>query len=533
MKKVLYLEDSLLDSALVESLLRAKLPEVDVRVVPDLDAFKSALETEKFFAVLCDNSVVDGDALTSVKLAKKTQPAVPVIVVSGHTDENRASGALNEGAFDYVSKTELWRLTFILSRLSSGRPLSANAPPPADAILNAFASTQFTSNDLLIRTIQQLSMARSINEVAEVVRTAARELVGADGATFVLLENGQCYYADEDAIEPLWKGGRFPTEKCISGWVMTNRQQVAIPDIYVDERVPHDVYRPTFVKSLVMTPVRKESPLAAIGTYWASEHIASSEELEHLQVLADSTSLAIENVNLLNELERRVFDRTAQLRVINAELASFAEAVSHDLRSPLAGMATLLELALEKDGDSRKEMEVAVAELHRLVDVVNDLLRLSKLTTTELQRTTINFSALCRDVLERQVGNYKHAINCTIADGIFVEADAGLLTAALENLISNACKYSSKVADPAVEIGVKRDYKGNKQVLFVRDNGAGFDMESASDLFGVFKRFHLASEFPGTGVGLATVRRIIGKHGGEIWAQSSPGYGAVFYFTLG
>ncbi|MBX3072764.1 hypothetical protein KF728_12255 [Candidatus Obscuribacterales bacterium] len=148
MKKVLYLEDSLLDSTLVETALRAKLPEIQLKIVSNIETFRSALETEKFFAVLCDNTTVDEDELTSVKLAKKTQPAVPVIVVSGHNDELRAAGAINEGAFAYLNKSELWRLTFILSRLSAGRPLSTNNLPPPPGIVTAFAETEFAGNDL-------------------------------------------------------------------------------------------------------------------------------------------------------------------------------------------------------------------------------------------------------------------------------------------------------------------------------------------------------------------------------------------------
>ncbi len=148
MKKVLYLEDSFLDSTLVETALRAKLPEVQLKIVSDVESFKDALETEKFFAVLCDNTRVNGDTLTSVKLAKNAQPAAPVIVVSGHSDELRAAGALSEGAFDYVNKNELWRLTFILSRLSAGRPLSANNLPPPPSIVTAFAETESAGNDL-------------------------------------------------------------------------------------------------------------------------------------------------------------------------------------------------------------------------------------------------------------------------------------------------------------------------------------------------------------------------------------------------
>src|SRR5262249_21014509 len=137
------------------------------------------------------------------------------------------------------------------------------------AILHSSSSSESGAlNDsatLLIETIQRLSTARSINDVTTTVRSAARRLVNADGASFVIPERNQCFYADEDAIAPLWKGKRFPLKSCISGWVMLNKEQAVIEDIYQDARIPHDAYRPTFVKSLVMTPVRREAPVAAIG----------------------------------------------------------------------------------------------------------------------------------------------------------------------------------------------------------------------------------------------------------------------------
>ena len=137
----------------------------------------------------------------------------------------------------------------------------------------------------LIETIEALSATRTISEVAEVVRKAARRVSGADGVAFVLRDNDKCWYFDEDAIGPLWKGKRFPLTACISGWAMLNRQTVIIPDIYLDERIPHDAYRPTFVKSLVMTPVRLEDPLAAIGAYWAQEHVPAPEIVKKLQAM--------------------------------------------------------------------------------------------------------------------------------------------------------------------------------------------------------------------------------------------------------
>lgn len=157
-------------------------------------------------------------------------------------------------------------------------------------------------------------MARDLPTIQLIVRRAARELTNCDGATFVLRDNGFCYYADEDAIAPLWKGKRFPMEICISGWAMLNRTPAIISDIYEDLRIPHEAYKPTFVKSLVMVPIRSMDPIGAIGNYWALTHEPSEEEVKLLQSLANATAIAMENVQILHELEDRVRDRTAELQ---------------------------------------------------------------------------------------------------------------------------------------------------------------------------------------------------------------------------
>lgn len=165
----------------------------------------------------------------------------------------------------------------------------------------------------IVATVQELSEARSLDAVMKIVRTKARHLTGADGATFVLRDGDKCFYAEEDAIEPLWKGLRFPMSACISGWSMLNKQPAAIADIYADPRIPADAYRPTFVKSLLMVPIRSANPIGAIGNYWARNHAPSDEEIELLRALADTTSVALENVQLYEELEERVRRRTAEL----------------------------------------------------------------------------------------------------------------------------------------------------------------------------------------------------------------------------
>lgn len=172
----------------------------------------------------------------------------------------------------------------------------------------------------LLHSVQELSLARTLPEIQAIVRRAARELTGCDGATFVLRDQGQCYYADEDAIAPLWKGKRFPMEACISGWVMLHREPAVISDIYADSRIPAAAYRPTFVRSLAMVPIRTLEPVGAIGNYWAEPRVPSEEEVALLQALADSTSVAIENVTLYTELEQRVAQRTAELEQATEEI---------------------------------------------------------------------------------------------------------------------------------------------------------------------------------------------------------------------
>lgn len=185
----------------------------------------------------------------------------------------------------------------------------------------AFASMIGDCNlNRLIDSVQQLSLARSLDRVTEIVRNAAREMVTADGATFVLRDNDHCFYKDEDAIAPLWKGKRFPIETCVSGWAMLNKQPAVIPNILVDERIPQDAYRPTFVKSLVMVPIRTLDPIGAIGVYWAQPYGATQQQVRLLQALADSTSIAMENVQIFAEMEARILKRTEELAAANRHL---------------------------------------------------------------------------------------------------------------------------------------------------------------------------------------------------------------------
>jgi putative two-component system response regulator len=232
----------------------------------------------------------------------------------------------------------------------------------------------------LLAAIQHLSLARSLPEVQSIVRTAARRLTGADGATFVLRDGDDCFYADEDAISPLWKGQRFPTHTCISGWVMDHRQAVVIRDVYGDPRIPQDAYRPTFVQSLAIVPIRQYQPIGAIGNYWSAHHAASDEEVQVLQALADSTAVALENVRTYQQLEESRLETLNRL----ALAAEFRDDGTHEHTRRVARTAFLLSRELG--------MTAAEASLIRQAAPLHDLGKLALPDAILLKRARLSFA---------------------------------------------------------------------------------------------------------------------------------------------
>jgi light-regulated signal transduction histidine kinase (bacteriophytochrome) len=287
-----------------------------------------------------------------------------------------------------------------------------------------------------------------------------------------------------------------------------------------------------------MVPIRTESPIGAIGNYWANQHLATEEEIRFLQSLADSTSVAIENVMLYTSLDDAVRERTTELEAANRDLESFSYSVSHDLRAPLRAIEGFSQLLFTDhfstlDSTARNYLHRILGSTRRMGQLIEDLLNLASLGRVPMRRTSVDLSAIAREVFdELNASSPRTQVKLLIAGQILGEGDPGLLRIVLQNLLSNAWKYSSKKVEARIEIGCTTDAKGT-QVYYVRDNGAGFDPQFADRLFGVFQRLHAESEFPGTGVGLATVQRIVHRHGGRIWAESALDQGATFYFTLG
>jgi len=236
------------------------------------------------------------------------------------------------------------------------------------------------------------------------------------------------------------------------------------------------------------------------------------------------------------DLNKKMEYRNAELSALNEELESFSYSVSHDLRAPLRAMDGF-SLALLEDchdrlnPEGRSHLERVRAATIRMGQLIDDLLMLARTARAELTRESVDLSSLAQEIASQLHGSApSRPATFAIVPNLVVEADRGLLRIALSNLLGNAWKFTSKRTDCRIELGL-RSHETQK-VYFVRDNGAGFDMRYADKLFGPFQRLHDGNEFPGTGIGLATVQRIIRRHGGRVWAESMVGQGATFYFSL-
>lgn len=401
----------------------------------------------------------------------------------------------------------------------------------------------------LVAAVQELSLARDLDTVTAIVRRAARELTGADGATFVLRDGGYCHYVDEDAIAPLWKGQRFPLEACISGWAMLRRERVVIEDIYADARIPQDAYRPTFVKSMVMVPIRTLSPVGAIGNYWAHPYRATDKQVQLLAALADSTSVAIENIEVYRTLEQR----TAELVLSRAELARKHEALlegqrqkeelaallAHDLKSPASGILLACKARLrnpnlaETDRRSWRGIQASAEVINRLALNLVDLARNDD-GAFRPRPVELDLEALLGSVVERmqalaEAREQRIELAAALRD-TRLQADPEVLHRVLQNLLDNALRHnrSSLVRLTAVDAGERVQIR-------VIDEGPGVPEPLRQQVFDKYARLDEGSDANrtvGHGLGLTFCRIAVEAHGGRIWIEPNTPTGATFVIEL-
>lgn len=416
----------------------------------------------------------------------------------------------------------------------------------------------------LLDVIQRISLAKELEAVTDIVKRAARQLSGAEGVTFVLRDGDQCYYVDEDAISPLWKGRRFPMDICISGWAMRHRETVVIEDIYQDERIPIDAYRPTFVKSLLMIPVRSSDPVAAIGAYWANRHIASARQIDLLQSLADTTAIAIDNVQLIEALKHRAEESSRHLEQFKQEVAKreeveeqfvqaqkmeaigrLAGGVAHDFNNLLMVISGYSNMALERVTDD-EELEEALSEIsqtaERAASLTRQLLAFSRRQVVKPSTLNLNDVASRMDkMLQRVIGEQIDMVMRLQPNLDPVKCDAGQIEQVVMNLAVNArdaMPHGGKLTIETDNVYLDTEYASNHAdahpgphvMIAVTDTGIGMSTEVRRR---IFEPFYTTKELGrGTGLGLAGVYGIIKQSGGNIWVYSEPDRGTIFKIYL-
>ena len=269
-------------------------------------------------------------------------------------------------------------------------------------------------------------------------------------------------------------------------------------------------------------------------------YVGTARCLAEVAVRLGEHSGSAQQAEEIERLRTEAAERSRQHEIATRELESFAHSVSHDLRAPLRvvdGFATILQEDYAQPGKALDDLGAEhirriIGAGQRMNAMIDTLLTMSRMTSRDLERERVNLSHLARELAdELKAADRSRRVEFAIAPDLVVDGDRTLLRLVLQNLIGNAFKFTGRVAIGRIEVGAATDSDG-RRVFHVCDNGAGFDPRFAEKMFGLFQRFHSANEFPGTGVGLATVQRIVRKHGGRIWAESTPGEGARFYFTL-
>ena len=265
----------------------------------------------------------------------------------------------------------------------------------------------------------------------------------------------------------------------------------------------------------------------------ARELLQLSEEFNRMMERLQQAEAELQNEKA--KLEDRVARRTAELAAANQALESFADSVSHDLRAPVRLVSAFSEL-LEREssrlsGEGQKHLQSIRGETRRMNEMIDAMLEMSRLAGKPLVKAPVNLSAMAEDIAASlQQSSPQRQADLIIQPGLETSGDERLLRSVLQNLLGNAWKFTRH--QPRAHIVFGAAERDGERVFFVRDNGAGFDMAGAAQLFTAFRRLHTSAEFEGVGMGLATVRRILERHGGKVWAEGQPGNGATFYFTL-
>jgi PAS domain S-box-containing protein len=484
--------------------------------------------------------------------------SISTIIPPGHEDEMpqilaRVKAGEHIDHFEAVRRRKDGRIIDVSLAVSpildsAGRVIAASTIAHDITELKLAAAINATRFHLV-----QFSMSHSLDELLEETLNETEKLTGSLIGFFHFVDEDQINLTlqnwstrtKEKFCKAEGKGLHYPIDQA-GVWVDCVRQRKpVIHNNYAS--LPHRKGIPEghadVIRELVV-PVSRGEKIKAILGVGNKPSDYTETDIETASRIADLAWEIIERkrveeqiLRLNQELEQRVYERTAQLENANRELEAFAYSVSHDLRAPLRHINGFLELFRERmtaslDPQSQHYLEIISSSSKRMGTLIDDLLSFSRMGRSVMSSAQVDLNDLVQDVLQEFEPDIQgRNVQWVIADLPPVYGDRSMLRMVFANLISNALKFTQPRKRPKIEIGCGPD-SDTETVIFIRDNGVGFDMQYVDKLFGVFERLHMSSEFEGTGIGLANVRRIINRHGGRTWAEGEVGHGATFYFSL-
>jgi PAS domain S-box-containing protein len=499
--RLLIVEDSEDDATLLQHTLRRAGYEITYEVVDTPEGMRAALERQDWDVITSDHSMPHFSAPAALALAQELRPVVPFIIVSGEINLNQAVLLLKEGAQDYIQKNELARL--------------------GPAIERELHEVGLRRERELVEKALHVSETR----YRRLFETAQDGILILDADTGLVIDvnpflTALLGYSKEDFLgKKLWELGAFKDIEAakVAYLELQNKGYVRYEDLPLKTGDGNDA-AVEFISNVYLVD---DTKIAQCNIRDISARDRAATELKKLN----------------REIDQRVRQRINQLESLSKELETFNDSVSHDLRAPLRRIRGFTDI-LQEDYSSEQSIEslrllqnirVSVDHMNLLIGA---LLELGHFSHGTFERLPVDLSALVHLITTELQQNYPdRQVKFVIAEGITVNGDGQLLRIVLENLLSNAWKFTSQRAYAHIEFGAAPQSDGST-AYFVRDDGVGFNMDYAYKLFGAFQRLHSEKEFPGIGIGLATVQRIIQRHGGRIWAESVIDEGATLFFTV-
>lgn len=494
------IEDEARDAELAEHTLRQGGFDFSFKRVDTQEGFVREIEQFKPNIILSDHGLPAFDGFSALSLAQQKCPDVPFIFVTGSLGEEMAIKALKSGATDFVLKHHLSTLPPALHRALNQAEFHVQRKRAEEALL---------MSEERYRSLVELSpdaLFVQTNDKIVFINTAGVKLLGAQRA--------------KDIIGRTASGFIHPDDRKRIQARLRKLHEEHKPLRFVEHRIVRLDGESFDVEMGAALLTFEGKPAAQVILHDITDRKRAEEEIRRLNL----------------ELEQRVIERTAELEAANKELEAFSYSVSHDLRAPLRHIEGFVEIlrateAAMLDDEGQRHLQTIADSSRQMGKLIDDLLSFSRTARAELRKVKVSLDDLVKGVLrELEPDTVNREIEWIIHELPDIEGDPALLRQVFWNLISNALKYTRTRPFARIEIG--STCTENDTIIYVRDNGVGFDPRYAQKLFGVFQRLHRASEFEGTGVGLANVRRIITRHGGRTWAEGDIDEGATFFFSL-